>query len=151
MINDYFISRVQKIIPKSLGSVPNLSKLTQFVNNNVESDSYFTIPLVTTEFIYSELEKLGINKISKLDGLSPKILKISAQYICTPLKKIINFCISNGVFPQRWKQAKIIPMYKAGPVDDISSYRPISILPALSKIIVRHIFRHFNQYLIKYI
>ena len=133
MINDYFISCAQKIIPKSHGSVPDLSKLTQFVNNNAESDSYFTIPLVTKELIYSELEKLDIKKSSGLDGLGPKTLQISAQYICTPLKKIIYYYISNGVFPQRWKQAKIIPMYKAGPVDDISSYRPISILPHFQK------------------
>ena len=54
-------------------------------------------------------------KSTGLDLLGPRILKISAECICKPLTKIINYCITNGVFPKRWKEAKIIPMHKTGP------------------------------------
>ena len=63
-------------------------KLTQFVNNNVESDSFFTIPLITKELIYSEFEKLDINKSSGLDGLSPKILKFQLNIYVLLLKRL---------------------------------------------------------------
>jgi len=74
-----------------------------------------------------------------LDGIGPKILKICGDSIVTPITFIINKCISEGVFPDSFKTATVIPLHKNGSKLDPNNYRPISILPTLSKIFERHI------------
>ena len=55
--------------------------------------------------------------------------------IATPLTHLINLSLTTNVFPADWKIAKIIPIYKSGSRSNLDNYRPISILPVLSKII----------------
>ena len=45
--------------------------------------------------------------------------------------------MSSGIYPAQWKNAKIVPVYKSGSVSELDNYRPISILPAISKIAER--------------
>ena len=49
------------------------------------------------------------------------------------MTKLFNYVIQNGVFPHDWKVAKVIPLHKKGPKSMLDNYRPISILPAVSK------------------
>ena len=51
------------------------------------------------------------------------------------------------MFPSRWKTAKVTPLHKGGDVDDVSNFRPISVLPVLSKVIERHIHDALYNYL----
>ena len=53
----------------------------------------------------------------------------------TPLTKIINMCITQGVFPNEIKLARVVPVYKGNNKQTISNYRPISILTFFSKVI----------------
>ncbi len=48
---------------------------------------------------------------------------------------IINTSISTGVFPHAWKNAHVIPLFKKSDFNDVNNFRPISILPVLSKIL----------------
>ena len=50
---------------------------------------------------------------------------------------IINLSMSSGVFPDDWKIARVVPLFKAGSRDDPNNYRPVSVLPVDSKIIER--------------
>jgi len=69
--------------------------------------------------------------------------------ISTPLVKIINQSISSGIFPDSLKIAKVKPLFKKGIMTDPGNFRPISILPALSKIfekiILNQLLEYFNQ------
>ena len=49
------------------------------------------------------------------------------------MTKVFNYSILNGVFPHDWKVAKVIPLFKKGLKTMLDNYRPISILPAISK------------------
>ncbi|MCG8049290.1 MAG: reverse transcriptase family protein [Candidatus Thiodiazotropha taylori] len=100
--------------------------------------------------LISIIASLDTSKSTGLDSITPKILKASADIICPTLFKIINVSISSGIFPDCLKQAKIIPIYKGGPQNDPSNYRPISILSILSKIIEKHIAKHLFGYMNKY-
>ena len=62
--------------------------------------------------------------------------------ITKPLTAIINQSILNGIFPDKLKLAKVIPIYKKGDVNDLNNYRPISLLPTLSKIFERVVHSH---------
>ncbi|KAI0214340.1 hypothetical protein LSAT2_000582, partial [Lamellibrachia satsuma] len=73
------------------------------------------------------------------DGISTKLLKAIKQEICKPLTIIINQSLATGIFPDPLKIAKVIPLYKKGD-RTLDNYRPIFILPAISKIFERVMF-----------
>jgi hypothetical protein len=64
-----------------------------------------------------------------------------------PLENIFNSCLQFGVFPKKLKIAKILPIFKKGDRDKINNYRPISILPAISKILETIIHRRLTSFL----
>ena len=66
------------------------------------------------------------------------------------LSKIINQSITESQFPSILKVAKLFPIHKNGPKNDPSTYRPISILPVISKVIERHITKHLFGFLNKF-
>ena len=68
------------------------------------------------------------------DNISTKLLKSTIDEILIPLTHIINLSMESGTVPEKMKIAKIIPIYKSGEKDLFNNYRPISLLPALSKI-----------------
>ena len=55
-----------------------------------------------------------------------------------------------GIFPDKLKIAKIIPLHKGGKIDEITNYRPISILSSLSKIFEKVINKRFIDFLKKH-
>ena len=68
------------------------------------------------------------------DGFMGKRVK---QELCKPLTIIINQMIETGVYPEKFKISKITPIYKKNERTNIANYRPISLLPKLSKIFER--------------
>ena len=77
------------------------------------------------------------NKTSSgIDFISPRVVKMAADVILIPLMYVINTSISSGTFPNSWKEAKIIPIYKnKGSKLDKKMYRPVSNLRSVSKVI----------------
>ena len=70
----------------------------------------------------------------KTKCLSTKLIQQTIGEIIIPLRHTINQSFVTGVVPENLKVAKIIPIYKSGNKNVFNNYRPISILPALSKI-----------------
>ena len=60
---------------------------------------------------------------------------------------IFNLSIATGVFPDSWKIARVAPTFKRGQTDDQSNYRPISVVPVLSRIFEKLIFNQLYKYL----
>ena len=83
------------------------------------------------------------------DNIHPKIVKHAAYEIGLPLSHIINCSLSHGTFPDQLKMARVIPIYKKGSPCDVCNYRPISILPILSKIVESIINKQLLNYLEK--
>ena len=83
------------------------------------------------------------------DDISPKIIKHTSTLLSTPLTHIINLTLKTGIFPDKLKKAKVIPIYKTGGRSDINNYRPISILPAFSKTFEKAIATRLTNYLEK--
>ena len=75
------------------------------------------------------------------------ILNLTADVITPSILYIVNKSISPGKFPSVWKEVKVKPLFKTGNKEDVNNYRPISILPTLSKLIEKWVERQFSQYL----
>ena len=121
---------------------PQLANNISIPNNKSFKD--FLIRPVSHKFEFkavNETEILGIiNDIkpktsSGVDGLSNKLLKYISKSVIKPITLIINQCLKNGIFPDKLKIAKIIPLHKKGNVHVLDNYRPVSLLPTISKVI----------------
>ena len=86
-------------------------------------------------FANNFLSMLNLNRSTGIDNIGPKILNLSAKVKTPSLTFIVNKSIISGEFPSSWKEAKVKPLFKSGAKDDVNNYRPISILPTLSKLI----------------
>ena len=78
--------------------------------------------------------------------ISNRLLKLRARPITPSLTKLFNKCLSTETFPDIWKAANITPVYKKGTKTDKTNYRPISLLPALSKVFERILFNRIYRY-----
>ncbi|XP_045448733.1 uncharacterized protein LOC123657199 [Melitaea cinxia] len=108
------------------------------VNNisdvNVNSDLNLTDLYISETDILTALRALDVTKSSGLDNLSPILLRSCASVLYRPIHHLFNLSLSEGVFPTIWKSARITPVFKCGDRSNVENYRPISILPALSKL-----------------
>jgi hypothetical protein len=74
------------------------------------------------------------------DEIYTHILKVSTPHIISPLTYICNAVLNTGTFPDRLKYAIIKPIFKKGDNQDITNYRPISLLTSFSKVIEKLIY-----------
>ena len=91
------------------------------------------------------LNRLGVSKVTGNDGIPAGFLKTLHSFFIKPL---INGSLESGVVPQIWKLA---PLQKKNNVSGLTNYRPISMLPTLSKMLERvvcHLLHHdlMSQY-----
>ena len=107
----------------------------------------FLFRAVKEEEILTELKNLKRKKATGLDNLPPGLLKDAAGVIAKPLTFIINLSLSSGVVPTDWKMAKVIPILKSGSMAENDNYRPISILPTLSKILEKMVHKKLLKHL----
>ena len=85
------------------------------------------------------------------DGISPKFLKKTYAGIIAPIVYIINLSLSTGTVPNAMKQAKVVPIYKnSGSKEIMKNYRPVSLLPVISKVLERIVYNRLFEYLVKH-
>ena len=93
------------------------------------------------------LSKMKAKKSSGWDNLSSQFIKLIGNDILVPLTIKFNQSLESGIFPETMKLAKIIPLYKSKEASELSNYRPISILPTLSKVLERLIYNRVYSFL----
>ena len=108
-------------------------------------------------FIFEQVNACQITSILKEfksktstghDDLSMKLLKGIISSISKPLTLIINQSFATGIFPDRLKIAKVLPLFKKGENSLLDNYRPISILPALSKLFEKVVYKQLYAYFV---
>ena len=90
---------------------------------------------VTEEDILQQVKNAKNKKSKCHDQFDMCLLKKIIPYIVKPLAHICNTSLMNGIFPDRMKIARVIPLFKNGDVKEFSNYRTVSILPQFSKIL----------------
>ena len=116
------------------------------IKDKFKCDEIFDFKHVVPEVVFDV-----INKLKKGSGEMPiHILKLIKDTCSSYLTDCINTAINNCVFPKTLKWAEIIPIFKnKGAANDKANYRPISILPTISKVFERVIFDQINDFMQK--
>ena len=86
-------------------------------------------------------------KSTGVDNISMVMIKMAVPTIVPSLTHICNRSLSERIFPTKWKRSKIIPIHKSGNKKSANNYRPISILPSVSKILERLVQVQLTDYL----
>jgi hypothetical protein len=145
-INEYFIEKVEQLkkgIDKSLVEDP-LVRLKERMKDNKTKLEFNNI---TQKQLTKHLKKLNKKKSSGFDGLSQENLLLGATNLVAPLTLIVNQSIVEGEFPKEWKEAVVTPILKKGNPQLLSNYRPVSCLPAASKVLEIVVCSQLSEYL----
>ena len=114
--------------------------------HNPNASSFFLIPTNKEEIIKVGSELKSGNSCG-FDGICSTVVKSVLPFIAEPLSYIFNLSFLTASVPLNLKVAKIIPIFKNGNKQEFSNYRPISILPCLSKILERLVHNRLSQFL----
>jgi hypothetical protein len=147
-LNNHFATIANKIISNDRSSENTLSHLKDYVSSK-PTHSDFNLQPMTVLDVSKSLTLLKQSGTRDLDGLDGKILKLSGPVITESLTYLYNLCIDKKYFPLKFKEAKVIPLYKSGDTSNPSNYRPISILSTIAKPFEKHIQKSLYSYLVK--
>jgi hypothetical protein len=128
-------------------------KMCQTFNNyfsSVFNDKQYDIPDIaktedpalncitfTKHDITKELNNLNTSKAPGPDGVSTRVLKECRTELAEPIKNLFNQSVETSTLPNEWKTANVVPIHKKGPKTEVSNYRPVSLLPIISKVLER--------------
>ena len=145
IFNKYFVNvshDITKNIPRSKKSPMD------FMGVRV-ANSFFTAP--STAFEISDIiSLLKSGKSLGPNSIPMKILKCLSSLISSPLSQIINKSFQSGIFPDKMKLAKVIPLFKKGCSLTAANYRPISLLLVFSKITEKDMYDRLYNFLVKH-
>ena len=132
------------------------TKISQQIKNHDQIDhrqylinrpvTTFHFHEITTQDVMCIISKLPNKKSTGYDEISTETIKILSAVISPTLSLIINNCILNGTVPDEMKVSKIKPLFKKGDVTLLNNYRPISLLPCVSKIFEKVLFNQLYEY-----
>ena len=141
IFNEYFASigtrlanRLRSLTTVTTGAI---SSTQNWFNSNMIPK--FELQSVCEQSVYDLPRRLKVNKAIGLDEISPRLLKDSAHVITRSLTRLFNRSLANKTFPSIWKKGKVSRLFTiyirlSGDRCNPNNYRPITVLPALSKI-----------------
>ena len=149
-----FYSKLASELVKNLPTVKNIFsgnsvKKSLLLSRNIPSNS-FKFRNTKREEIYKRLINIDPNKAYGIDEISERFLKDGVELLTEPLCKIINLSLSSK-FPLMCKTTKVKPLYKKGKNTEPKNYRPVSLLPILSKIKERVVYNQLIELLEKHL
>ena len=144
-MNRFFISKVNQLRQ----SIPNSdSDPLKILRETMSSRSCsFSLEHVHPDEMMNIIKNLKSSKSSGLDFLDTYVIKLAAEHILPAITHIVNLSISEASFPKAWKAAKVAPLLKKADHLNPKNYRPVALLPVLSKILEREVFSQLVQYL----
>jgi hypothetical protein len=146
--NDYILENDNVMLCiedyKNHESVKNIKTFMQS-KDSMEPVAFSFHP-VTAQDVKKCIDRLQIKKATGHDMLPSKLIKLGSEIFCSSVTTLINMSIDSCNFPDSLKYAEITPLYKKGNNLDVCNYRPVSILPSMSKIFERQMINQFIVY-----
>ena len=139
VLNEYFSS---VFTTEDISSLP--VPFTKFEGNKSEHlGQLFVTPVMTA----NKIKKMKDNRV---DGIPPKLLKEIVEQISTPLAKLFNLSLEEGIVQSQWKEANITPLFKKGSRNKPENYRPVSLTSVVCKLLETLIRDHIVEFLVKH-
>ena len=88
------------------------------------------------------IKEIDLTKSSGLNKISSQCLKDALLALSAQLIHIFTISLKYSIFPKAWKMGTIVPLFKSGKKDDVSNYRPVSLLPVPGKILEKIVHSH---------
>lgn len=133
----------------NLTSIPTQQSADRNFRRNKYYNSMFLKPLLENE-VLQEIMSLRNTRSEGYDEISTKIIKVCCNELTKILTHLINMSFLQGTFPDKLKLSIIKPLFKKGDKDDINNYRPITLIPILSKIYERCMYRRLIDFCNKF-
>lgn len=131
--NKHFVRAGHAFAAATPTSTANLTASGSGTGPPLDTPNFSFQPVEERE-VLRELLKLDPYKSAGLDDLDPFFFKLAAYIVSAPITCLFNLSLHTSEFPKDWKSAAVIPLFKGGDKLDLNCYRPISILPCLSKV-----------------
>ena len=142
--NDYF-SNVGNEIANSLPAT-NISPLNFMDSKPINSFCLFP---VTQQEMELEIHKLKVAKSSGPFSIPTKQLKLLKCFLSKPLEIIFNISLNFGIVPDKFKVARVVPVFKKGSSTQLNNYRPISLLPIFNRILENLMYKRLIYFIEK--
>ena len=129
MLSDFFSTCFNQAVPPL------------FPSSSIFSAEH-TIPedlLCTEDEVHFFLSCLDTSKVTGPDGISAIMLKSTASSITPSVTSLLNLSLRTGRVPEEWKRSSVVPIPKKSPATTPNSYRPISLLSIVSKVLEHHV------------
>ena len=143
---NFFFTNIGPNLAKEI-CVPSRNNLKNYLLN--QNDNNFTFKLIEEDFVSKQIDDLDSQNSTGCDGLSNTLLKSIKLNLVKPITLIVNQMLTTGIFPHKFKIAKVIPLFKKGDQSIFSNYRPISLLPSISKLFAKviypQLYKHFED------
>ena len=143
-LNEYYSTLATKLTGKTNN---NKDELTSFINElplHNELDSFTIQPTMHTE-VSKISQKMRSDSATGHDSIPIKFLKFVADDVFLPLTNKMNNSFQINVFPTQWKISRICLISKVRKPVQMTDYRPISVLPAMSKVYEKAIICIFKE------
>ena len=144
IMNEFFIKKVSNLLARLPAPQQDpLKYLSKIMDGKTCSMS---LNPVHPDEVLEVVKGLKSSKSSGLDYINMEIVKLVIADILPAITHVINLSITTCTFPSDWKAAKVVPLLKKGDPLDPQNYRPVALLPVLSKILEKVIFRQIVKY-----
>ena len=143
-MNDFFVN-IGKELASEIESDTEINDID--FRSNRQRDIIFNFSEIHIDEVRQQLSNLKISKSTGVDNIQAKVLKLAASIIAPSLIWIFNLSVKTGIYVNEWKKARVVPIHKSNDRQRCENYRPISILPVVSKILERSVFNQIYKFL----
>ena len=136
LFNLYF----HTVFTKSAFHLPQLNELDL-------PESFICDINVSESNVFKILQSLDVSKAMDCDGISPKLLKQCSLSLYRPLHYLFSLSLSQSYLPLEWRTHLIKTVFKSGDKNSIKNYRPISLLPVVSKVLGKLVYNRIVDFI----
>ena len=144
-LNRHFVS----VGPATARTVPVPSRVVPAFLPRVLTCSFKVSPVTLESLMYS-LGNLNPSKSSGIDGISVNMYQKCFYGIGHILLDLVNSSLTTGVVPQAWKHGLVTPLPKTTDLSDVTKFRPITVVPGISKVTERIVHQQLSGYFEKH-
>ena len=128
--------------------MPSTDTTPQQYLNNQTYDTFYLFPTSVSE-IEAEISKINVKKATGPYSIQSNILRLLKTVISKPLETIFNASFTTGVVPDKFKVARVLPVFKNGLRTDMCNYRTISLLSVFNRIMEKLMYNRLISFIEK--